>query len=332
MLKNRSLCLLLGLLFSTAVPAASQVSVGVGTSHVSIGISVSSYPDLVVVPGYPVYYAPRLQANLFFYDGLYWIYDNDDWYASAWYNGPWDYVSAVQVPLYILRVPVRYYRLPPVYFHGWRQDSPPQWGRHWGRDWEQRRSGWDRWDRRANLQPAPPPVYQQHYSGERYPRQLEQQELRQKNYRYQSRDPVVRQHDEARGGGNADENRNERSLPDSRSEREGVDVRADPGSPRANGGRQWDMPRDSQSADRPQLEGSGDRRSGPMQQGDAGIERRNSSPPERANGRADRQPRATESRQHSQAEERQPRQQGRDGGRESRPEQDGARGRGRNEQ
>lgn len=32
-----------------------------------------AYPDLVQVPGYPVYYAPRVNENLFFYDGQYWV-------------------------------------------------------------------------------------------------------------------------------------------------------------------------------------------------------------------------------------------------------------------
>lgn len=77
----------------------------------------------------------------------------------------------------------------------WRSDAPPRWGDHWGHDWEQRRSGWDRWNRNAVPAPAPLPAYQRQYSGERYPRQVEQQQsLQQRNYRYQPHDPVVRQH------------------------------------------------------------------------------------------------------------------------------------------
>ena len=40
--------------------------------QVSIGINVPVYPRLVQVPNYPVYYAPGLASNYFFYDGLYW--------------------------------------------------------------------------------------------------------------------------------------------------------------------------------------------------------------------------------------------------------------------
>jgi hypothetical protein len=90
---------------------------------------------------------------------------------------------------------VRYYRAPPPYFRAWRPDAPPRWGEHWGKDWERHRSGWDRWNRNAVPAPAPLSVYQRRYSGDRYPRQVEQQQdLHSQNYRYQPRDPVVRQH------------------------------------------------------------------------------------------------------------------------------------------
>ena len=120
---------------------------------------------------------------------------DDNWYASSWYNGPWDVVDPYDVPLYVLRVPVRYYRQPPAYFHGWRADAPPRWGDHWGRDWEQRRSGWDQWNRRSAPRPAPLPSYQRNYSGDRYPREQErQQTIRTERYRYQPREPVTQQH------------------------------------------------------------------------------------------------------------------------------------------
>src|SRR4030066_1558507 len=195
MLKIRHLFFVLGLLLYPATSSGAQVGIGIGLPHVSIGINLPVFPHLVVVPGYPVYYAPRLEANYFFYDGMYWVYQDDYWYASSWYNGPWWLVGPEVVPVFILRIPVRYYRRPPAYFHGWRADAPPHWNEHWGREWEHRRSGWDRWDRRAAPDPAPLPVYQRQYSKDRYPKQVEQQrELHNQKYRYQPHDPVVRQH------------------------------------------------------------------------------------------------------------------------------------------
>ena len=192
-MRHDALILLLGLFFAPT-PAAAQVSIGIGLPSVSIGINLPSFPELVVVPDYPVYYAPRGDVNLFFYDGMYWAYERDNWYASSWYNGPWGLVGPEVVPVFVLRIPVRYYRHPPVAWAGWRSDGPPRWGERWGHDWEQRRSGWDRWDRRARHAPAPLPVYQRQYSGDRYPRVDQQQVLQREKYRYEPKEPVVREH------------------------------------------------------------------------------------------------------------------------------------------
>jgi hypothetical protein len=176
----------------------AQVSVGVSLPGVSIGINTPMYPQFVRVPNYPVYYAPRLPTNFFFYDGAYWVYQQDNWYTSSWYNGPWMLMAPRAVPLYVLRIPVRYYRNPPTYFRGWRADAPPRWGEHWGNEWSQQRSGWDRWDRRAAPAPAPLPVYQRQYAGDRYPHLDRQQALHSRNYRYQPRDAEVRQQYQSR--------------------------------------------------------------------------------------------------------------------------------------
>jgi len=165
--------------------AMGQVSIGVALPGVSIGINVPVYPQLVPVPGYPVYYAPQLGANYFFYDGMYWVYRGDDWYTSSWYNGPWGRVRPEVVPVFLLRVPVRYYRNPPVYFRAWQRDAPPRWGEHWGNDWEQHRRGWDHWDRRSAPAPAPLPVYQRQYPGSRYPPVEQQPALHDRQYHYQ---------------------------------------------------------------------------------------------------------------------------------------------------
>jgi hypothetical protein len=170
---------------SMVIPAAAQVS---------IGINIQAYPELDRVPGYPVYYAPQMNSNYFFYDGMYWVYQDDNWYASSWYNGPWWLTSPDQVPLYVLRVPVGYYREPPAYFRGWQSNSPPHWGEHWGSGWTEQRKGWDRWNRNSAPAPAPLPAYQRQYSGDRYPGADQQQTLRSQNYRYQPREAVAREH------------------------------------------------------------------------------------------------------------------------------------------
>jgi len=187
-------------LLGSIMPAAAQVSVGIGLPGVSIGINLPTYPQLVPVPGYPVYYAPQLNSNYFFYDGMYWVFDQDNWYESAWYNGPWRIAGPDAVPLFLLRVPVRYYRRPPEYFRGWAVNGPPRWDRHWGNGWAASHRGWDRWNRNAVPARAPLPTYQRQYSGNRYPRPEQQQTLRSQNYRYQPRSAGVQQPQTERRG------------------------------------------------------------------------------------------------------------------------------------
>lgn len=175
----RHVCLAMCVMFGGA---------GFAAADVRVGINLSVFPDLVPVPGYPVYYAPGVGANFFFYEGDYWLYDNDGWYTSPWYDGPWEYVHPDFVPVYILRIPVRYYRAPPPYFWGWHRDSPPRWGRYWGPHWEHNHRGWDHWDRHHTPRPAPLPTYQREYGRDRYPDRQRQRELRDEHYRYRPQD------------------------------------------------------------------------------------------------------------------------------------------------
>jgi len=193
----RNLLIVLSMLLLPPSAARAEVSLGIGISvpGVNVGINMPMYPRLVAVPGYPVYYDPMVDANYFFYDGMYWVFEGDDWYVSGWYNGPWQLVAREYVPLYVLRIPVRYYRRPPPYFRGWHADAPPRWGHHWGHDWEQQHRGWDKWDRRSTPRPAPLPRYQRRFTGDSYPRVPEVQHLIQsKKYRYQPRESATQQY------------------------------------------------------------------------------------------------------------------------------------------
>lgn len=195
----RLLLLVVPLLLAPAANSRAEVSIDVGIGielpGVEIGVHIPAYPRLMRIPGHPVLYAPHLHYNLFFFDGLYWIFIDDHWYVSVWYDGPWDRVDPYEVPLFLLRVPVRYYRHPPPYFRHWHRDNPPHWGEHWGPTWEERHKGWHRWEPHAAPPPAPPPSYQRKYRGEHYPRERERQEsIRSERYRYQPRDEASRRH------------------------------------------------------------------------------------------------------------------------------------------
>jgi hypothetical protein len=192
------------LLLGTGGIASAQVSFQFTVPGASIGVDVPAYPRLVPVPGYPVYYAPEVENNFFFYDGLYWLYADDRWYASEWYDGPWQFVEPESVPYFVLRIPVSYYRRPPLYFREWDRRQAPRWDEHWGRDWEQRHHDWNRWNRDSRPPRAPLPEYQHNYPRERYPSPEHQQALRDRDYHHQPREsedrrmlghPSVPQHD-----------------------------------------------------------------------------------------------------------------------------------------
>ena len=160
-------------------------------NSVALGVHLSRYPDLVVIPGYPVLYDPHLNANYFFYEGTFWVFEEDDWYRSDWYNGPWMRVGRDEVPVFLLRIPVRYYNRAPLYFHPWALEMAPRWSLRWGKTWERRHRGWDRWDQRRTPPPAPPPLYQQQFPRERYPMSPDvQQRLHERHYRHRPREPL----------------------------------------------------------------------------------------------------------------------------------------------
>lgn len=200
------------LCLAASARADVSVSVGIAVPGAAIGIHVPAYPRLVRIPGLPVYYGPELSINLFFYDGAYWVFYAGDWYVSTWYDGPWYRVPPHEVPVIILRVPIRYYRVPPPFFYGHPAYAPPPWHKHWGREWEERHRDWKR-EHRPPPRHAPPPFYQREYPGERYPRELERQrELREEHYRYEPRERVIRERFGPPG---------ERHTPPGREKREG---------------------------------------------------------------------------------------------------------------
>ena len=111
------------LVFS-APARANSLSVGMRIDSLNLGIRIGEEPRLVVVPGTPVYEAPSLPYNYFYYNGGYYLYREGAWFWGASYNGPWTVISIEQVPRPILRVPVEHYRERPEH---WKRGGPPPW-------------------------------------------------------------------------------------------------------------------------------------------------------------------------------------------------------------
>lgn len=192
----RYLFVTLAILFGSIGAGHAQTSVEPRLASKSIGIHLSAYPQLILVRDLPVYYAPRLNYNFFFHDGSFWVYKGEHWYTSTWYNGPWLKATRDVVPLYVLRVPVAYYRARPQHFRGWLANASPRWGERWGKEWERARPGWDRWDRSTVPAPAPVPFFQRRYAGASYPEFAEQALLTRRHYNYQPQENIAARDDQ----------------------------------------------------------------------------------------------------------------------------------------
>ena len=105
-----------------------HVGINIGVPPPPPPVVIEAPPPLVVVPDSPVYYAPQLPYNYFYYGGRYWRFHEGAWFAAASFAGPWGFVSVHHVPPPLLAVPARYYRVPPGH---WRKHhGPPPWAHH----------------------------------------------------------------------------------------------------------------------------------------------------------------------------------------------------------
>ncbi len=127
-----------------------------GTGHagvsVDLGIHLGAPAPLEPVPASPVYFAPTARANLFSFDGDFYVFLGTKWYVGPAQVGPWSELPPEFVPRPVLAVPVQYYRVPPREWAHWRREAPPRWAPSWGRRWEEYRHG-----------PPPPAEYHGHH-------------------------------------------------------------------------------------------------------------------------------------------------------------------------
>ena len=70
--------------------AGVNVNVGIGIPVPLPVVVVPAPPAMVIVPGTPVYYAPGLDVDVFFYGGYWWTPHQGYWFRSNNYNGPWE--------------------------------------------------------------------------------------------------------------------------------------------------------------------------------------------------------------------------------------------------
>jgi hypothetical protein len=112
-----------------AAHAGVDVHIGVGVP-VLPAVVIPAPPAVVMIPNMPVYYAPDVGMDLFFYSGSWYRRHDDHWFRASYYNGPWAYTQPSHVPAVFMHMPAHYNRIPP----GHARIPHGQLRKHWHRE------------------------------------------------------------------------------------------------------------------------------------------------------------------------------------------------------
>ena len=104
-------------------------------------VIIPAPPPMFVIPGTYVYFAPEVEADIFFYHGYWYRPYQGHWYRSGNYNGRWAYIAPKRVPTVLLNLPPDFRRVPP----GHQRITHEQLQKNW-RTWEKEKY-WERHER-----------------------------------------------------------------------------------------------------------------------------------------------------------------------------------------
>lgn len=125
-------------------PAPGRAGVDVNINIGLPAVVVAEPPEMIVVPQTMVYFAPGVEADLYFSVGFWWTPKGGRWFRARAYNGPWTVIESRHVPVEIVRLPRDYRRV----YHRGRRVPYGQLKKHWKhREWErrERRGEWKGW-------------------------------------------------------------------------------------------------------------------------------------------------------------------------------------------
>lgn len=119
--------------------ANAEVSINIGINLPLPEIKISSPPAVVVIPGTYIYFAPDVDADIFFFRNHWYRLHNGRWHRSDEYNGSWAFITIDIVPRELLSVPSGYRHVPPGQEripYGQLKKSWKKWEdeRHWDGD------------------------------------------------------------------------------------------------------------------------------------------------------------------------------------------------------
>ncbi len=96
-------------------PGTSSAGVNLSVTIPLPGLVFTAPPAMVAIPGTYAYFAPDVEADIFFYHGYWYRPYGGRWYVSAGFNGPWGYIGVNRVPHALIDLPPSYRRVPPGY-------------------------------------------------------------------------------------------------------------------------------------------------------------------------------------------------------------------------
>jgi hypothetical protein len=127
-----------GLFYMTNANAEVSVNINIPLP----GLVIGAPPAMMVIPGTYAYFAPDVDADIFFYHGYWYRPYQGQWFISAEYNGPWGSLALRNVPGVLINLPPHYRHVPSYY----RRVPYGMVKKNW-RNWEEERH-WDRYERR----------------------------------------------------------------------------------------------------------------------------------------------------------------------------------------
>lgn len=96
-------------------PGTSEAGIGLSAAIPLPGLRLAASPSLALIAGTPVYFAPDVEADLFFYHGNWYRPYGGEWYVSAEFGGPWGRVSIGNVLRPLVDLPSDYRNEPSSY-------------------------------------------------------------------------------------------------------------------------------------------------------------------------------------------------------------------------
>lgn len=99
------------LFIASPLKAHAEFTINIGINAPLPTLVVAEPPEVLLIPGTYVYFAPGIDVDVLFYHGNWYRSNKGRWYRAQGYNGPWVFISKVPGP--VANVPPGFRHVPP---------------------------------------------------------------------------------------------------------------------------------------------------------------------------------------------------------------------------